>query len=845
VPDLPPRAAERLVRWLVGGRDADAVTGDLRESFTARGGGRAWYWRQALSCAAVRISPSRRMLPGLGQDFHYALRTLRRNPGYALTAMLCLALAMGVNATLFSFLDSVYFRRLPVPDADRIVQVMRRGAVFCTWPQFQSLHNQFRAVQAATQLVAAADAELGRVSFNVAVEIVSSNYGQVLRPGTTIGNWFTPADETAGGEPPVVISDRLWKQRLNGSPDIIGKPLRLFDRTYRIAGVAPPAFHGALPPVFQDLWIPASTVISSASPLRVNLVARLAPGATFEQARAELQVVAARLDPNHPVRVYQAKGFLWRNGSKAFMPVIALMSAVCAMVLLIACVNVANLLLSRAAVRQHELALRQSLGASRARLFRETLVEALLLSAGGVILGLIAGYWTGRALEIALPSVPVEMYQGLRFAVDWRVALLLGAAGIAGAILFSLPQAFAAGRTGLNAALKGEGSSARSRQREFYTVAQVALSLTLLIATALLLRALLRVQDIGPGFATDHRLYVSVWASKDTPPEETQHTLTSLLERARAIPGVQDATLASEVFGSGNLCAAASALAKPDPIGGNVVEPNYFDMMRIPILQGRTFLSVGSLNDQPEVIVNETMARRWWPNSDALGKPLWAGCRARDRRIGQVVGVARDVADGSFGDAPDPLFYLSRLQDPGNGHFGLVIRTAGNPYLWAKPLLEVAQSGGPRLRVFEVQSLDDTVGKSLWEVKWQAGVLGAIGLLAIVLAAIGVYGVVAHSVSQRTREIGVRMAVGAAPADVHWMVLAQGLRLTAMGIAAGLLLSAAAVRLLRGFLYGLSPFDPLAFATASLAWIAIAMLASWFPARRATRVDPLAALKYE
>ena len=586
-------------------------------------------------------------------------------------------------------------------------------------------------------------------------------------------------------------------------------------------------------------------MLSSGSPLRVNLVARLAPGATFEQARAELQVVAARLDPAHPVRVYQAKGFLWRNGSKVFMPVIALMSAVCGMVLLIACVNVANLLLSRAAVRQHELALRQSLGASRARLFRETLVEALLLSAGGVILGLIAGYWTGRALEIALPSVPVEIYQGLRFAIDWRVALLLGAAGIASAILFSLPQAFAAGRTGLNAALKGDSGSARSRQREFYTVAQVALSLTLLIATALLLRALMRVQDIGPGFATDHRLYVSVWASKETPPEEAQQMLTGLLARARAIPGVQDATLAWQVFGSGNLCAAASAQQTPQPINGNVVEPNYFDMMRIPILQGRAFLPVGSLHDQPEVIVNQTMARRWWPNGDALGKLLWVGCKTSQRKIGQVVGVARDVADGSFGDAPDPLFYLSRLQDPGNGQFSLVIRTGGNPYLWARPLLDVAQSGGPHLRVFEVQSLEDTVGKALWEVKWQAGVLGAIGLLAIVLAAIGVYGVVAHSVSQRTREIGVRMAVGAAPADVHWMVLAQGLRLTALGIAAGLLLSAAAVRLLRSFLYGLSPFDPLAFVTASLAWIAIAMLASWFPARRATRVDPLAALKYE
>lgn len=845
MPDSPPEAAERLVRWLVGGRDADAVAGDLRETFLARGGGRLWYWSQAVSCAAVRFSPSRRMLPGLGHDFHYALRTIRRNPGYALTAMLCLALAMGVNATLFSFLDSIYFRRLAVPDAGRIVQVMRRGHAFCTWREFQAIQNTLRSVQAAAQIVFLGDAELGRVSFDANTEAVSSNYAQVLRPGTTIGNWFTPADESAGGEPPAVISDHLWRTRLNGSQDAIGKPIRLFDLTYRIAGVAPPEFRGTLPPMSEDIWIPASSLIRSAAGMHMNLVARLTPGATLETARAELQVVAARLDPTDPVRVAPAKGFLWRGGSKAFLPVVTLMSAVCAMVLLIACVNVANLLLSRAAVRRHELALRQSLGASRARLFRETLVEGVVLAAGGVVLGLFAGYWTGRALELALPSVPWPQYQGLRFAIDWRVALLLGAAGIASAILFSLPQAFAASRVALNAALKGEGGRGRSRQREFYTLAQVSLSLVLLIATGLLLRALGRVQDIGPGFASDHRLYVSVWASKDASPEASQQVLTQLMERARAIPGVQGATLAWQVFGMGNMCAATSASAQPQPTGGNVVEPNYFDMMRIPILKGRTFAPKGSLHDQPEVIVNQTMSRKWWPDRDALGKTLWVGCDRSQRRLGQVVGVARDVSAGAFGYAPEPYFYLSRLQDPGNGYFSLMIRTPGNPYLWSKPLLQVAQSGGPNLRVFEVQSLDDTVGKALWEAKWQASLLGALGLLAIVLAAIGIYGVVAHTVSQRTREIGVRMAVGATPGDVHWMFLGQGLRVTATGIACGLVLSAASVRLLRGFLYGLSPFDPVAFAGASLAWIAIAMMASWIPARRATRVDPMAALKYE
>ena len=845
MPDDPPRAAERLLRWLVGGRDADAVAGDLRESFTARGGGKLWYWRQALSCAAVRISPSRRMLPGIGKDFHYALRTMRRNPGYAVTAMLCLALAMGVNATLFSFLDSVYFRRLPLPDADRLVQVTRRDNPFCVWRELRGIQGSLRSVEAAASTIFFNDAEIDHVSFNGVVEATSSNYATVLRVPSEIGNWFRIDYGSEGGDPPAVISDHLWRSRLNGSADAIGTPIRLFGLTYRIVAVARPEFRGTLLPYDADIWIPAETLLREESKLRLNLIARLGPGVNIGRARAELEIAGERLDPHDPVLVIPEKGFVSPNIRKLFQPLIALMACVCAAVLLIACINVANLLLARATIRRHELALRQSLGASRARLFREALVEGLLLAAGGAIAGLLAGYWTGRALEAVLPSVPASRYQGLNMAVDWRVALLLFSSGGACAILFTVPQAFSARRMGLNAALKGEGGHGRSRQRQFYTVVQVALSLVLLVSTALLLRALGRVQDIGPGFATDHRLYVEVWADRNVSPQAAAPMLTRLLERARAIPGVLDATLAWQVFGTGSICATRTAQEEPRPLGGNVVEPNYFDMMRIPMLQGRGFLPRGSLHDQPDIVVNETMARQWWPNESALGKTLWVGCGTQDRRVGRVIGVAHDVEVGGFGYGPSPHYYLSRLQDPGNGFFALIIRTPGNPYQWAKALLSVAQTAGANVRIFEVKSLEDTIGKSLWEAKWQAGTLGALGLLAVVLAAIGVYGVVAYSVSQRTREIGVRMAVGAAPGDVRWMVLSQGLRMTALGIAFGLALSAAAVRLLRGFLFGLSPFDPAAFLGASLAWIAVAMLACWLPARRATRVDPLAALKYE
>jgi predicted permease len=276
-----------------------------------------------------------------------------------------------------------------------------------------------------------------------------------------------------------------------------------------------------------------------------------------------------------------------------------------------------------------------------------------------------------------------------------------------------------------------------------------------------------------------------------------------------------------------------------------VVEPNYFETMRVPVVRGRGFGPAGALHEPPAVVVNETMARAWWPGEDPLGKPLWLGCKPAERRLGTVIGIARDVKYEDLDETPRPYLYLSRRQDPGTGFFELIVRTEGDPYQWSKPLLGLAMSGSPMLHVFETRSLQDAIALNLRDLRWRAGLIGSLGLLAILLAAIGLYGVVAYSVSQRTKEIGMRMALGATSGDVQWMVLGRGLRITAAGIALGLLLSAIAVRWLRAYLYGLSPFDPIAFAGASLAWMLIAMLASWYPARRATRVDPLTALKYE
>ena len=838
----PPKFAESLLRRLVGGRDVDAVAGDLRETFDARGGGRLWYWRQVLSCLAMRFSLYRRALPGIGTDFSRALRRIRRNPGYAVTAMLCLALALGVNTTLFSFLDSLYFRRLPVPEADRIVQVTRQDAPFCSWKEYFTFRSDLHSVQAAAVLVFFDSMEIGRTGFEANAEGVSSNYAQVLRLGTALGTWFGP-DSDSAAEPSAVISYRFWKARFAGDSNVIGKPVQIVSRSFHISGVALPEFTGTLPPLTADVWVPVRPPGFAA---HANLVARMVPGASLASVTAEMRVISARLRAADPtdeklasqVLVKPHAGFIGGSRRAFFLPIVTLLSAVSGMVLLIACVNVANLLLSRAAVRQREMAIRQSLGASRARLFRETFAEGMLLAAGGLLLGILLGYWTGRALELVLPSLPMALYRGLHLGIDWRVAMFLAGAGVLCAILFSLPPALANSRRELNPAMKGQDFR-NSRQREIYSVAQVALSLTLLIATGLLLRALDRVQHIDPGFAYDHRLYVNL--------RDSGRGSNTLVEQARQLPGVEDATIAWEVFpGTGAGCAASTHQENPRPVRTNTVDPNYFDMMRIPIVKGSGFAAAASITEMPHVIVNESMARTLWPGQDPLGKTVWVGClQFSKQKLGTVIGVARDAKYMDLSEEPEPLYYLSRREDAGNGYFALLLRTAGDPRSWTKPLLDLVQRSGGDLRIYDTGTLQDAVARSLWEVKWQASLLGALGLLAIVLAAIGVYGVVACSVSQRTREIGVRMALGALPLDVQWMVLAHGLRITAIGIAVGLLLSAATVRLLGGFLYGLSPFDPVAFVAASLAWIVIAMVASWYPARRATRVDPMTALNYE
>ena len=869
MPDGPPSIAEKLLHWLVPGSEGDIIAGDLQENFLLRNGGRLWYWMQVLSCIRVRFSPYRRAIPDLRRDLHYALRVIRRNPGYAVAAMLCLALGIGVNSTVFSYLDGIYFKMLPVPHNDRVVAVDRGGGSGCFWRDYLAFRGGLRSFSGlAAVRTAGTFMDVERANFSIVAEAVSGNYAGILQLRPALGRWLTAADETAVAEPAVVISARLWQRYFHRDPRALGAWVRIEKQWYRVVGVAPADFRGVSTPIETDAWFPLVTfpiyqrdLSDPTSPgPGVNLVGRLAPHETAQHAGAELSVVNTRLRQIYPrearfgmpMRAVIFRGVPFAESRRAMRTVAFLLLGTVAIVLLIACVNVANLLLSRAAVRRREMALRRSLGASRARLVRQTLAESTLIAMGGAAIGILLGYWTDRVVSGCLPtSVPLPVLRGIDLEMNWRVAVFTAAIALVCAVVFGLAPALEGSSGDLFAALKSRehaGGGRRPRPGDLYVIAQVALSLVLLIGAALLLRALDRTSRIDPGFATDHRVYIRLFASEpDFTPGEATRLFTRLLNDARALPGVQEATLSFDVLGFlDGACLNNSREQTDGHASINIVEPNYFTVMHVPLVRGRNF-AANDLPDAPRVIiVNETMARQRWPRQDPIGKVVWLGCPPNEPQVAaQVIGVARDSKYGTLDEPPRQFFYVSRLQVWWNGFFALIVRSPGDPHALIAPLIRLARTGGPNLRVYEVRTMDEQVELSLWRVRWQAGLLGIFGLLAIALSVVGLYGVVAYSVAQRTHEIGLRMALGAQTGDVQWMVLAHGLRLTTIGIAGGLALSAAATRFLQGLLYGISPLDPVAFTAASLGWILIAMLASYIPALRAARVDPMVVLRYE
>ncbi len=787
-------------------------------------------------------------------DIRLALRLFRKSPGFTFLAVLCLALGIGVNASIFSLLDFVYLRPLPVGNADRLVVLSRGGNPLLSYAEYRGLADRSRSLAG----LAASEPEESDLSFEgnaalIGAEPVSGSYAAVLGARTLLGRWFVREDE-----PAAVISYNAWQRLFHRDPHVLGKTVRSESHTYTVVGVTPPEFGGIYMPLRIDLWVPFRFWAGdNAEHMRVMAFGSLKRGVTLSQASAELNAIATAIRRENPAMAKGAdaplalelvRGVPSPVSRHQAMPVVILLMTVTSLVLLIACVNVGNLLLARGVGRQREVAVRFALGASRPRLLRQFMTENLALCLAGGAAGVFVGYAGNCLLQAAIPALPFGEMLRFELPLDFRVLVYSGLIALLTPLLFGLLPAWQGSRNDLATSLKGASvAGGRLRLRLATLTAQIALSLVLLLTAGLFARAILRFRNADPGFATGNRLFAPVFVP------QPQFTAASgrafydqTLNRLRSLAGVRSAALTTRLplyaAGLESGCVARDT-GKPAPATTMTVGAGYLNTMRIPLLEGRDFNVADKADGPPVAIVNQTLARRLWPNESATGRSFLFGCD--HARILQVVGVARDSRIRTLNEVALPHVYLPFSQAYGGGIVFIVVETAGDPGSLKEPVRKTLVSSHPDFRTYGVKRLSESLDASFWQVRFEVWVLGILGTLALVLAAVGMYGVIAYHVTARTREIGIRVAVGARPADVFRLVIGQGLRVTLAGIAAGLILSAMAARLLASLLYGVSTTDRATWAAAVAVWLVVAPLACWLPARRATRVQPMLALRQD
>ena len=795
---------------------------------------------------------------GFLMDVTHGLRLWRRSPAFTCMAVLSLALGIGVNTAVFSMLNYLFFRPMPVRQPDRLVVLGREGSQLISWPEYRDLCARSRTlIGMAASNPTESSLDFDGETHPAAAEAVSVNYPEVIGAGIFLGRWFEREDEQAA-----VIGYRAWQRLFHADPHILGKRVRSETQWYTIVGVAPREFAGIYLPLNMDIWVPFRTwarqypgvtaELADRTRPRVFVFGRMKPGVAPGETAAELNGIAAQIRKEQPrspatatrLIVERVRGIPNARSRRQSVPIAAVLMGVVAMVLLIACVNVGNLLLARGAARAREISLRMALGARRRRVMRQLLTESLALAAAGGALGLVLGVWTSRLLEVLLPTTAFGEALRLDLTPDARVMASTAVLALLTTLIFGLTPAWRASRTDLQAY---RAASARERGlglRRISLVAQVALSLVLLLTAGLFLRVLLAFQAADPGFAVTNRIYVTTLASApEFTPETSRQFYAQTLDRLRALPGVQSAALTNLLpltpinpdcvseTGRDQVQATTSA-----------VSPGYLATMRIPLMAGRDF-SAADLPDGPTVaMVNEALAKRLWPGQAPIGKHLLLGCH--NPQLMEVAGVARDARAVSLGEAPKPHVYRAFAQDSG-GLQNILVETASDSGGMLETVRKTVMASGAGARIYGVRRLGEWVHRSYWQVRWEVSMLGAFGVLAMLLAAVGVYGVAAYQATLRTREIGIRMAIGAQPADLLRMVLRQGLGLTLVGVGIGLTAAAGLTRGMSRLLFGVSPTDPATYAAVSLVWVAVAAMACYFPARRAARVDPSVALRDE
>jgi putative ABC transport system permease protein len=794
-------------------------------------------------------------LSHIGRDLRHGLRQFRRSPGFSALAVLCLGLAIGVNTSIFGVLNAVLFRPMPVLQPERLVVVSRGDAALFSFPEFRDFRDRSRTLLGLTASAPwESDLDVDGDSTFIAAEAVSGNYASVIGARTSLGRWFTEDSESVA-----VISYAVWQRRFNLTPDVLGRTIRSESQTYTVVGVAPPEFNGIFSPLRTDLWVPIATrpglvrLLQDASARRVMLFGRLRDDATPAMASSELnaidsQLIKERSTPSSVAALIdadQVRGIANVGNRRRAQVVAAFLTVVVGLVLLIACVNVGNLLLARGAMRQREFALRRALGAGRKRVLQQLLTESLLLALAGGACGLLLARWSNAILERSLPMAQGFFPMQLNFDIDWRVILFATVISVLTTVACGLLPAWRASRTDGLVAFKGEIVTGTPRRRPVGLIAQVVMSFVLLMVAGTFVQALVRMQTSDPGFAVVGRLYAIAYLSTPGVSSETRRqTYGRAVDELRALPGVRTAALS---FPLPLMPTASNCVARPDgprvSVTTGAADPGYFATMDVGLLTGRDFALSDTPSNEPVVIVNERLASAVWPNASPVGERVMIGC---DRAsAATVVGVVADSAVRSIGERPHPHLYFPFAQDYEGGLTAILLETSTPPATLVEPVRRTLLDVGQGMRVYAVRPFGEHVEQSYSSIRWQTSVLTAFGLLALVLAAVGLYGVITYRVALRTREIGVRMALGANRRNVFREVVGQGLWIAAIGVVIGGVLMMMLGRLLGAMDSDLQPPGLVVLAATGLVWIVVAILATYVPAARASGVNPLVALRYE
>jgi predicted permease len=809
------------------------------------------------------------------QNLRYGARMLMKKPGFTLIAIISLALGVGANTAIFSVVNAALLRPLPVEEPERLVGLYRKipqdpNYNRFSYPNYVDARDRNQVFESlAAYYFTPFNLSGGGQTERVNGKVVSGNYFSTLGVKMNRGRAFLPEeDRVPNANPVAVIGYGMWQRRFGGDPALVGKTITLNGQGFTVVGVTPSQFQGAELGMVPDVFVPMM-MQSRAMPGRnwlddrgigwLRVVGRLKHGMSADQAQAEMSALGDQIRSEHPqvnesfgIAVVQDFGIhpQFRDTARNFLLVLM---AVVGLVLLIACANVASLLLARAAERQQEMGVRLALGAGRSRLVGQLLTESMLLAALGGAAGLMIAPWLIDALSVAVAQAN-PMPSPVEFHLDRRVLAFTGAVSVLTGIIFGLTPAISAARADLMKIIKGDTSGrapVKARLRSIFVGAQVALSLAPLIAAGLFIRSLQSAQRIDVGFETERQLLLTFdLGLQGYNPERGRAFIRQLEQRIAGLPGVQSVTFASVMpLGLGSDQDMGIVIDGYTPPSGlqdvainfNVVGANYFQTMGIPLVRGRDFGAQDHEKSPQVAIVNETAARRFWPNQPAVGKRVRYGSGGPEV---EVIGVARDIKYITLGEGPKPYIYAPMSQNYLSSAT-LQARASGDPSQLVGAVQREVQALDKDLPVFDVKTMGQHLQGALIAPRLAAALLGVFGAVAMLLAAVGVYGVVSYVVAGRTREFGLRMALGARPRDVAWLVVRKGMTPVWIGMLIGLGVSLAATWLLASFLYGVSASDPMTYSAAAILLVVVALLASFIPARRATKVDPMIALRCE